>query len=135
MGDKDIQKALSLADILEGIRAFLQKNNNIEKLIDIGLINITKNKSSYSFESKKDTFKKYLLIDFQDIVQYTKEDDFHEETYFLNRKILKEFNTEYYFFYIFLSKYILTDAIHEHIDIKENLSFIFKTTFASKHKK
>ena len=133
MGDKDIQKALELADILEGIRIFLQKENNIEKLIDTGIISITK-ESSYSFELKKDTFKEYLLIDFQDIIQFTKEAKFDKNSYFKNRKTLKEFNTEYYIFYTFLSEYVLTN-IEEHIDIKKNLSYIFGTTFANEHKK
>ena len=78
---------------------------------------------------------KYLLIDFTDIIQYTKEDEFDEETYFSNRKTLKEFDYEYYLFYIFLSKYILTNKVNEHKDIKENLSYIFGTTYANKHKK
>jgi len=131
MGDKDIRKALELADILEGIRIYLEKDNNIETLIDVGIANI---KSSYSFERQKNTFKKYLLIDFADIIQYTKEDEFDEKTYFSNRKTLKEFDYEYHLFYIFLSKYVLTNKINEHIDIKTNLSYIFEKTYASKHK-
>ena len=131
MGDKEIVKALSLIDILKGIRNFLEKDNQIEELINKGMSNI---KSNYSFEKQKDNFRKYLLHDFQDIIKYTQEDKFDEETYFKNRKVLKEFHKEYYLFYKFLSKYIKKN-IKEHEDIKSNLSYIFGTTYAREHKK
>jgi len=132
MSEKDIKKALNLIDLLEGIRNFLLTENNIEKLIDKGIANILPN-SSYTFQKQKNNFRKHILVDFKDVIQYTKEDEFDELTYFSNRKYIKELNTEYYDFYNYLSEEIKNEDLHK--DIIDNLSYIFKETYANAHKK
>lgn len=130
--EEDIREAKNFLFILKGIREYLLKKGEIQKLIQVGVQHIEHTQSSYFFECNKDRFKSFISEDFQLIIQYTQE-DFEEEYYFEQRKTLQEFNNEYYTFYVFLSKYILEDK-KEHHDIIENLSHVF-SRFAAQHKK
>ena len=130
MPENDIRRTLGLIEILKGMNTYLKDINKINNLIDVGIKYILEKYNTYSFEQNSNKFQKYILEDFKIMLQYSKEAS-NTKNYFEGRKILKEFNNEYYNFYNFLSNHIKKDP-NLHPDIREKFSVMFKN-FRKEH--